>query len=50
MQKHHFTTPENLHGSRLDKAASELSGMTRSRIQQLIKSGDVTVNNKLMEG
>jgi 23S rRNA pseudouridine1911/1915/1917 synthase len=50
MQKHHFTTPENLHGSRLDKAASELSGMTRSRIQQLIKSGDVTVNGKLMDG
>lgn len=50
MQKHHFTIPEHLHGSRLDKAASELSNMTRSRVQQLIKSGDVLVNGSAREG
>lgn len=50
MQKHHFTIPENLHGVRLDKAASELSGLTRSRIQQLIKSGDVLVGGSARDG
>lgn len=40
-----FSIPESLNGVRIDKCVSVLvSDLTRSRAQQLIESGDVTVN------
>lgn len=46
MNKYSFKIEENLDRVRLDKAAAFLSDLTRSRIQQLIKSGQVILNNK----
>lgn len=43
-----FSIPEELDGSRIDKCVSLLvADVTRSRAQQLIESGDITVNGKL---
>lgn len=43
-----FSIPEELDGSRIDKCVSLLvADVTRSRAQQLIESGDITVNDKL---
>lgn len=43
-----FSIPEELNGSRIDKCVSLLvADVTRSRAQQLIESGDITVNGKL---
>lgn len=44
MPYHSFKIPENLDRVRLDKAISTLSELTRTRTQQLIKSGNVSVN------
>ena len=45
-----FSIPEELDGSRIDKCVSLLvADVTRSRAQQLIESGDITVNGKLAE-
>ncbi len=42
-----FSIPEELSGSRIDKCISLLvADVTRSRAQQLIESGDITVNGK----
>lgn len=45
MSHYSFKIPENLDRVRLDKAISSLSSFTRTRIQQLINSNNVTVNN-----
>lgn len=45
MPHYSFKIPENLDRVRLDKAISSLSSFTRTRIQQLIKSENVTVND-----
>lgn len=43
-----FSIPEELDGSRIDKCVSLLvADVTRSQAQQLIESGDITVNGKL---
>lgn len=42
-----FSIPEELSGSRIDKCISLLvADVTRSRAQQLIENGDITVNGK----
>lgn len=42
-----FSIPEELNGSRIDKCVSLLvADVTRSRAQQLIENGDITVNGK----
>lgn len=40
-----FTVDESLHKERLDKALSTLSGISRSRIQQLLAQGCVLLND-----
>ncbi len=45
MHDYSFKIPENLARVRLDKALTILSNLTRTRIQQLIKSSNVVVNN-----
>ena len=49
MQHYSLKVPENLAGIRLDKAASSLCEFSRSRVQQLIKSGDVEVNGNIVK-
>ncbi|MES2215046.1 MAG: RluA family pseudouridine synthase [Pseudomonadota bacterium] len=44
MNQYKLIIPENLDGVRLDKALSLLCDLTRTRIQQLIKSGNIQVN------
>lgn len=46
MQLHKFKVLKDLAGSRLDIAAGSLCDLSRSRLQQLIKSGDVLLNNE----
>jgi 23S rRNA pseudouridine1911/1915/1917 synthase len=40
-----FIIPENLANNRLDKALSELSDLSRSKLKEYIEQGAVTVNN-----
>lgn len=48
MQHYRLIATKNLDGVRIDKALSSLCDITRSRIQQLIESGNVHVNNNLV--
>ena len=43
-----ITVPEELAGQRADKALSELCDFTRSHIQKILESGEVTANGKVI--
>jgi 23S rRNA pseudouridine1911/1915/1917 synthase len=48
MQHYKLITTKNLDGVRVDKALNSLCDITRSRIQQLIESGNVRINGNLI--
>jgi 23S rRNA pseudouridine1911/1915/1917 synthase len=47
MKEYNFIIDENLVGKRVDQFLSEMTDLSRSRIQGLIKSSNVTVNNQI---
>ncbi|EIA21298.1 RluA family pseudouridine synthase [Listeria fleischmannii] len=46
MTKEQIIIHEDIKGTRLDKALSELTDLSRSLIQSMLKSGDILVNNE----
>lgn len=49
MSDYKFTITEDFINTRLDKALSELSSISRSKLLNIIKNGDVTVNNQIIK-
>jgi len=48
MQHLDFVVPAEFHNNRIDKALSSLSGMSRSRLQDLINQGHVKLNDGIV--